>query len=162
MEMGRIISMKKFLVILVLLFSPALSFSQDISALISSANLGDATAQFDLGRAYYYGNGVEKNPVEAFIWTEKAAIQGLAGAQHNLGFSYLNGIGVDQNIGEAIVWYQKAALQGHAKSQYILGSMYETGKGVSQNLTEAISWYQKAADQGNVDAKQKLKKLINP
>ena len=58
-----------------------------------AAERGDATAQYNLGRSYYIGDGVNKSITEAVKWCEKAAEQGNAGAQYFLGACYVLGEG---------------------------------------------------------------------
>ncbi|MDB4723205.1 sel1 repeat family protein [Akkermansiaceae bacterium] len=51
-----------------------------------AADQGNATAQYNLGLSYDYGEGVEKDAEEAVKWYRKAADQGIAAAQKNLGW----------------------------------------------------------------------------
>ena len=67
-----------------------------------AADLGDAREQFKLGRAYYNGEYVAQDKVEAVRWFRKAAEQGEVKAQHNLGVSYCSGEGVGQDYKEAL------------------------------------------------------------
>lgn len=76
-----------------------------------AAQQGYATAQYNLGRMYATGQGVQTNYAEAIIWYRKATDQGNAAAQTNLGSLYANGQGVAQNYVEAAKWYRKAAEQ---------------------------------------------------
>ena len=46
-----------------------------------AAAQGHAAAQFNLGRMYEYGLGVDKDPAQALAWYQKAADQGHAGDQ---------------------------------------------------------------------------------
>lgn len=41
-----------------------------------SAELGNVEGQYQIGRAYLYGNGVQKNNAQARLWLEKAANNG--------------------------------------------------------------------------------------
>ena len=118
----------------------------------SSAEKGDATAQFNLGLNYFKGQGVEQNYTEAAKYFRKAAEQGHASAQLNLGNMYLNGRGVTKDDYEAVKWYRKSAEQGHAMAQFNLGNMYVDGQGVWKDDYEAVKWYRKSADQGLVQA----------
>ena len=61
------------------------------------AEKGNATAMFNLGACYYYGEDVEKNYEEAVKWYTKAAEKGNAWAMNNLGICYENGEGVEKN-----------------------------------------------------------------
>ena len=78
----------------------------------TKANLGNREAQFDLAKMYHFGEGVEKDPKEAFKLYTKPAEQGNSNAQLNLGTMYDQGEGVSQNYTEAFKWYTKAAEQG--------------------------------------------------
>ena len=51
---------------------------------LKAAELGDDTAQFDVGLCYEKGYGVAVDLDEAFRWYEKAAEQGHKGAQKKL------------------------------------------------------------------------------
>ena len=75
------------------------------------AAAGDATAQFELGVLYYYGQGVAQDYGQAAAWWKKAAAQGHAQAQFNLGVLYGNGQGVPKNNAKARAWWEKAAAQ---------------------------------------------------
>ena len=75
------------------------------------AEAGDPYAQFNLGNAYYKGNGVPQDYKEAVKWYTKSAEQGFADAQCNLASCYQKGEGVSQDIEEAVKWWKKAAEQ---------------------------------------------------
>jgi predicted Zn finger-like uncharacterized protein len=117
-----------------------------------NANNGDANAQLNLGRCYYYAQDYKK----AAKWYAKAAEQGLADAQWRLGSMFHEGQGVTQDYNEAVKWYTKAAEQGEPNAQCNLGAMFYTGQGVTQNYNEAVKWYTKAAEQGETDAQCNL------
>jgi TPR repeat protein len=70
--------------------------------------MGNAAAQYNLGRCYYYDEGVAEDTVEAAKWYRKAAEQGDDEAQHNLGVCYEYGRGVTEDKVEAVKWYRKA------------------------------------------------------
>jgi len=117
-----------------------------------NATKGDARAQFDLGCAYFMGNGVTMNLDEAIKWFRKAADQGFAGGQFFLGLMYLHGQGVPKDSAEAVKWYRLAAGQGWAPAQHNLGVMYANGDGVPKDSAEAVKWYRKAAERGFAEA----------
>ncbi len=114
----------------------------------SSADEGDAVAQFFLGWTYQ-GRGDTQDDARAVIWYRKAAEQGDSDAQYNLGVMYLEGRGVAQDDRQAVSWFRKAAEQGNASAQTNLGWMYDEGRGVAQDDGQAVSWYRKAAEQGD-------------
>lgn len=149
-----------FLVILTLSFTYkdvfSSTFDTNIESLRAVAEQGNTAAQFQLGTAYYTGQGVSKNYQEAIKWYRKAAIKGLAIAQHNFGLMYSRGEGIPQDYEKAAYWYRKAAEQGDSHAQNNLGSLYKRGQGVSQDDKEANKWYQKAAEQECVIAQYNL------
>jgi uncharacterized protein len=114
----------------------------------SLADQGHAVAQYNLGRMYYDGQGVQRNLAEALRWFRLAAGQGHAGAENSLGALYLAGEGVEQSTSEALRFYRLAADQGYAIAQHNLGSIYFTGRNVPRNSVEAAKWFSRAADQG--------------
>ncbi|RKZ88070.1 MAG: hypothetical protein DRR19_12930 [Candidatus Parabeggiatoa sp. nov. 1] len=121
-----------------------------------AAEQGDIAAQFQLGTAYYTGQGVLQDYQEAVKWYRKVAEKGVAAAQHNLGVAYSRGEGVPQDDKKAAGWYQKAASQRDSHAQNNLGNLYRTGKGVPQDDEQAFKWYQKAAEQGYAVAQYNL------
>jgi len=134
----------------------AVDDKSSIAQLQSAAEQGNNQAQFNLGVAYYNGQGVEKDYTAAVKWWQKAAEQGNDQAQFNLGVAYLKGIGVEKDYTAAVKWYQKAADQGNAKAQYLLGNAYHEGWGIEKDDNQAVVWWHKAADQGNAMAKTAL------
>ncbi|MHB9147215.1 MAG: patatin-like phospholipase family protein [Candidatus Amoebophilus sp.] len=113
---------------------------------------GCPKAQYNLGKMYYNGWGVDKNYQEAVEWFQKAANQGLAWAQYQLGYMYEYPKGLLQNYKEAAKWYQAAAKQGITTAQVKLAGMSYYGLGVDKDEQEAFRWFQKAANQGHAAA----------
>jgi TPR repeat protein len=128
----------------------------ELEEILKSAEKGDAEAQFNLGRMYANGQGVDQSDTEALNWFRKAADQGYAKAQYGLGFMYYNGRSLDQSNANALKWYRKAADQGNAEAQCKIGHMYANGQGVDQSYAEALKWFRKAADQGHANAQCSL------
>ena len=62
-----------------------------------------AEAQFQVGLAYFKGEGVEQDYAHAFKWLRKAADSSEAAAYFYLGYSYQDGLGVAQNYQEPFV-----------------------------------------------------------
>ena len=55
--------------------------------------MGDAKAQYELGRIYMVGLGVSQDYQQATKWYEGAAEEGFAAAQFMMGFLYEQGKG---------------------------------------------------------------------
>jgi hypothetical protein len=83
---------------------PAISRGADIDELQKRAQQGDASAQYYLGDAYYYGKGVPQDDKKAGEWFLKAAAQGHAAAQHRLALCFWNGKGVPKDPERAFKW----------------------------------------------------------
>jgi hypothetical protein len=77
-----------------------------------AANLGEPSAQFNVGMMYAEGKGTKQDFIEAAKWYKKSAEQGKASAQLNLGMMYISGRGIRQNLPEGVKWLNKAADQG--------------------------------------------------
>lgn len=129
-------------------------------ALAASAEAGDATAQFQLGMAYYKGAGVERDAALAMKWIQKAAEQGHAQAQYTLGAMHHAGRGALQSFPLALKWFEQAAQQNHAEAQYSLGAMYRSGQGVPVDKSKAYIWFNLAAAQGHERAGEARDNLI--
>ena len=119
------------------------------------AKMGNATAQYYLGKMYYLGEcvGVFQDYAKAVEWFRKSAEQGNATAQCKLGTMYENGRGVSVDYAKAEEWYRKSAEQGNADAQYNLGTKYVR---YDMDYAKAAEWYRKSAEQGNAAAQYNL------
>lgn len=85
-----------------------------------AAEVGHARAQCSYGKCLYTGNGVAKDPAEAFRWFKKASDQNLNIAQYNLGVMYLKGVYVPKDLEQAKTYFTQAAENGHEDAEKIL------------------------------------------
>ncbi len=120
----------------------------------------DAETQFSIGRAYFHGDGVEKDDIKALEFFKLAAAQGYAKAEHNLGVMYLQGSAVNKDEAIALSWFKKAAEQSVPESEDTVGQMYLSGTGTKKDCREAIRWFQKAAEKNYVEAELHLGRLV--
>ena len=120
------------------------------------AERGDATSQYNLGRAYQRGYGVLKDDEEAVWWFRKAAEQGHSWAQFGVGLAYVDGQGVPRDDQQAVRWFREAAEQGHVVAQSNLGMLLHEGRGVLRDHEEAVQWLRKAAERGFAPAQNLL------
>ncbi len=131
----------------------------------TSAEAGDASAQYKLGLLYDEGKGVPQNPIQAKEWIEKAAMQGHAGAQLHLGTLFLEGKGAPQSSQLELFWFSRAAEQGDGLALMKLGWMYERGRGVPQDFIQAHMWYNLGQAHGEwraAEARDALAKQMTP
>ena len=140
----------------------AKNYTEGSRQMLEAANAGNAQAQFMIGNAYEFGNGVPVDLGQAASWYEKAASQRHAAAQKNLGSFYEEGRGVPENWALAVSWYRKSAEQRNADGEFALGRMYEFGMAVPQDRQTAIRWFRMAGDQGNAQAAYFAKWLSDP
>ena len=127
--------------------------------LLEHAEQGDAQAQYEVGRRFWNGDGVDQDHKQAAAWFDRAARQGLAAAQCALGLCYERGDGVEQDMWQAAAWYQWAAQQDDAEAQLRLSECYEKGRGVPKDKEKAAEWLYKAAQHGGSYVKKWLKTL---
>ena len=74
-----------------------------------AADQGLPHAQWSLGVAYNYGDGVAKDLDKASQLYQLAANQGDCYAQRSLGIMYEDGLGVERDAGRAASLYDQAA-----------------------------------------------------
>jgi len=84
----------------------------------------------EVGRAYFYGYGVDKNLEQAVSWYQLAAKAGDAKAMVGLAVC-LDRIDQGGNLAEAAKWYRKAAELGDTDALKYLALAYNPGRGVS-------------------------------
>ncbi|MHC5135303.1 MAG: tetratricopeptide repeat protein [Planctomycetota bacterium] len=135
-----------------------------LETLRTTADQGNAPAQYRLGEMYDNGEGVAADDTEAVKWYRKAAEQGHPGAQWQLGYKYEYGSGVAIDNVESIKWFRKAAQQGHGIAQFELAMRYHTGKGTAKDSVEAYKWLLLAQTNGIAVAAYKdlLEKEMTP
>jgi len=115
------------------------------------AERGDADAQYELGEAYYEGQGVPRDYAEALGWFRKAADQFHLYANTHLGNMYERGEGVPADRAEAVRYYSRAAdiAIAYCESEGLRGwdpdwVMGAVDKGAEHGHTEAqvlaIAW----------------------
>lgn len=82
----------------------------------TSAEAGDAEAQYKLGLAYAANTGSDKHRRQAIYWLCSAAVQGHASAQYELGQLYAGNVAPGEgelgNRASAYFWFTAAASQG--------------------------------------------------
>ncbi|MCF6284338.1 MAG: hypothetical protein L3K26_04020 [Candidatus Hydrogenedentes bacterium] len=136
---------------------------------MKSAERGDAEAQLELGHKYQYGQGVEKDEIEAVKWYTRAAENGQWKAQQTLGDMYREGVIVSKDVVKAYMWYSLAAVEILHQKNYRYGlerTMTEEELAEAKRRAAAFKWKgdyltrtMKRAEQGNVQAQKTLGRL---
>jgi TPR repeat protein len=130
------------------------------SELESSAASGNATAQFQLGRGYFRGDGFPVDKSKAHTWILKSADQGNLDAITTMGYFYSQGIVLEKDEAKAIEWFRKGAEAGSVKSQLNLGLMLRQSKTIPLNNSESLKWLEMAASTGDSDAVRTYGQLL--
>ena len=145
---------------LTLLLAATLSLRGDeLADLQSKASAGDASAQLELSRAYYYGRGLDKDPEQALQWVKKSAENGHVEAMEGLAFLLAKGEGVERNEETAVKWYRQAAEKGSSKAMFSLGILLRQSEELQPSPDESLRWLEKAAKKGDPKAQTFLGKL---
>jgi len=147
-----------------------------IGALKYAADQGNHAAQWKLGRMYQTGDGVKKNPAEAFGFFKRivenysdarpgsADWQFTANAMVALGRYYNMGVpeaGISRDPAEALTMYTTAATYfGHPEAQFELARMYLEGDNSQGDVIQAARMLKTAADNGHVGAEALLGHLL--
>ena len=130
----------------------------------SLADQGDPDAQYETGKRYKYGTGVDKDIQQAIKWLSRASVQQHQGA-HNalkelaanpplddtdsifaLGKLFHIGYGVTWNQPTAIQLYELASDLGHRDAPYYLGFIYDDWR---RDAKKALHYYRVASSRGH-------------
>lgn len=130
--------------------------NKEILNKLKLAEAGDSNAQFDVGMAFFFGNGVEQNYITAMKWLTDAAEKNHIDAQFAIGHMYYYGKGVEVNYTKAIVNFILSASNGNANAQNMLAICYMNGQGAHQDYNKAIKYFELAAKQGLAQAQFNL------
>lgn len=116
------------------------------------AAMGDARAQYTLGRMCFYGQALEQDAAAAASWYRRSAEQGYAPAQLAFAIALEGGWGVERAPERAVGWYLRAAMQGETAAMWRLAYHYRRGIGVQRDLIESWAWFDRLAALGEEGA----------
>jgi len=131
-----------------------------IGWLRKAAELGNATAQAELGDIFADQKLGHVDYSQAVIWYRKAADQGQREGEFGLGARYFLGQGVSRDMEEARRWLTPAADQGHPYAQFLLAKLLEAGEGGPVDAVSAAKYYEPAANYGIAEAQYRLGLLL--
>lgn len=114
--------------------------------LLQKAKKGEAKAEVDLGIAYFLGQGIQENSVEAFSLFKSSSKKGNLVADYYLALCYGSGEGTEENKEKAISYLKKAAEQGLVEAENTLAGAYALGDGVEKDKDKALSLLQSASE----------------
>ncbi|MDY3333314.1 MAG: SEL1-like repeat protein [[Actinobacillus] rossii] len=116
-----------------------------------AADLGNVSAETNLGFLYAYGIGVKANKEKALYWLKKAMDKKHSEAYFILGRIYEKGTSViEKSSLKAFELYSMAAHQGHGMAKNNLAVMLINGKDVKKDETRALELFLEAAEEYKV------------
>ena len=133
-----------------------------IKLLSKAVRAKSLTARFNLGMAYYNGDGVEKNTLKASQWLRLAVKQNFSEAQYSLGLLLLEGDeGIPKNTIEGLALLQLAAKQNHQLAKEYL---HKSGNSMDQqnhqsNVHSKFKSNQKSVSYDDKDRMEKARRL---
>lgn len=119
--------------------------------ILKQAKAGNTEAQIRIAEAYFKGQGVMVNYLEALHWLTKAADKNKY-ASIQITKMYREGIGVKADLKKAFEISLKYANKGNEIQMFELAGYYLNGVGVEADLDSAISWYEKSYEAGYKDS----------
>ncbi|MBU4063309.1 peptidoglycan-binding protein [Hyphomonas sp.] len=124
-----------------------------------AAQKGIAPAQYELGKLYERGQGVDRDIIEARNLIQKAAEAGHIIAMYDYALFLAEGEGGEKSEIGAVDWFTQAAELGVIDAQYNLGVINAEGIGVPKDLVRALYWFEVAAKAGDTGAEQEVANL---
>lgn len=137
------------------------NFEKAVEVYLQSAEAGNAEAQFDIGYAYYTGEGTQRDYTSAAMWFKRSAKQNFAKAQYNLTYCYMNGRGVPRDYDKAYNLLLKSAENNYKRAQLTLADCYARGVLVEKNEDEYNKWKNKAEGKNTEQAPKQQKEKLN-
>lgn len=136
------------------------NFEKAVEVYLQSAEAGNAEAQFDIGYAYYTGEGTQRDYTSAAMWFKRSAKQNFAKAQYNLAYCYMNGRGVPRDYDKAYNLLLKSAENNYKRAQLTLADCYARGVLVEKNEDEYNKWKNKAEGKNTEQAPKQQKETL--
>src|SRR5215469_946311 len=110
----------------------------DMEAIQNTAETGDASAEYELGRSMLSARPSDSEFAAAMPWFRRSAEQGYAPAEYMYGSTFREGRWKDPK--QLVYWWTRAAQQGNVHAQLWLGVFYEQGRdGVKRVYLNALN-----------------------
>ena len=115
-----------------------------------AAELGSAEAHYNIGNAYFDGQGVERDMNKAKHYYALAAIGGSVEARHNLGYAE----GCAGNMSRAVKHFMIAAGAGEDNSLAHVRVMFMIGHATKEDFEKALRSHKEASDEMKSDQRE--------
>jgi TPR repeat protein len=118
-----------------------------------------AGSEYEAGKDFLHGRGVEKNPEKALEYFQKAAELGHIEAPGAIGYFYSAGLVVEKDDAKAAEFFQKGSEKGSAIAKFNLGRLYLDGKGGLSGTDNGVDLMEAAAAMGLPEAHSALAEI---
>lgn len=109
-----------------------------------AAELGSASALFELFLHHKTGLGVPVDEQGALAFLRRSADAGHPRAMYNMGALLATGSGLPKDLAAAVDWYERAADAGNVRATVTLAAMYAKGEGVARDIDHAKELFDEA------------------
>lgn len=128
------------------------SENEELRALRTKAETGDALAQYELATVLATGFWGEKKLTDSFYWYMKAALRGHSEAMWNAGLQLVEGEGTERDIDAGLHLIHLAAHERCYAARRFLGKAYHLGlHGVPRDRHKSEFWRRLANSPEKVD-----------
>jgi TPR repeat protein len=110
----------------------------------------DPESQYYLGKAYYFGMGVNKDLKKSFEYAKKSADKNNSSGLNLLGVMYQNGEGVEKDESKAFEYYKQSTDLGNTKAMRNLALVFGDGVVIKQDFNRVVEIYQKMINLKNI------------
>lgn len=118
--------------------------------LAKAAGEGEPEAQFELGKLYEQGIGVDQDTKKAVSLYQAAADLDFPDAINDLGFlNYQGGLNIVRNQKVGLGLFQRAADLGHPEAMFNIAALIDDGKVVGKNEIDAAKYLFRALRSGD-------------
>ena len=140
-------------------FQGYLGLTKDVPRAIElwteAAEFGSIAAHYDLGYAYYHGDGVEEDKPRGIHHWQQAAMRGHADSRHELAWiEYKNG-----NYELAVQHWMISAKMGQEESLNDIKDMFKEGHATKAQYAEALMGYRDAVEEMKSPQREEAKRL---
>ncbi len=110
--------------------------------IVRAAELGNPSAEAELGWKHFYGNGAVQDYALAASWYTKSAAHGFASSQYRLAKMYDSGTGVQANMETAYFWWYLSSLQNYIGGELNSEGYWDKLPADRQNQlrNDALAW----------------------
>lgn len=119
----------------------------------------DANSEYEAGKNFLHGRGVDKDPGKALEHFRKAAELGHIEAPGAIGYFYSVGLVVEKDEAKAADCFQKGSEKGSALAKFNLGRFHLDGKGGLSGTETGLGLMEESASLGLPEAHAALAEI---